>query len=78
MAMHTRWYLEGQQEGRQEGRQEGTVKTLERQIRRRFGSVSAGVTDRLHTLTQVQLEDLTDAILDFTSVEDLEKWLAGH
>jgi hypothetical protein len=68
---------EGHQEGRQEGRQEECISLVTRLIRRKFGILPELDT----TLTQLQslpvqkLEDMIEAILDWTEVSDLTEWL---
>ena len=78
---------EGLQEGRQEGRELGLEEGLEegrrreasalalRLLERRCGSLSAATTSRIETLSRAQLENLTLALLDFRSGEDLQNWL---
>jgi predicted transposase YdaD len=67
--------LEGRQEGRREGLHDGAAETLLRQLRRRFGVLTADHEDRVRSLTSPQLEDLADAVLDFGSPADLTSWL---
>ena len=78
MELLTHWHLEGRQEGRQEGIARGKEALVERQLRRRLGSVPAGVSARLARLSPDQLDDLGEALLDFSGYADLEQWLAGH
>jgi hypothetical protein len=82
MEMMTSWHRQGRQEGlqegRQEGRQEGKEDIVARIVRHRFGAVSATVTERLRRLSSKQLDELAEALFDFTGVTDLEQWLAGH
>jgi flagellar biosynthesis/type III secretory pathway protein FliH len=78
---------EGLQEGRQEGREMGLEEGLEegrrreasalalRLLERRCGSLSAATTSRIEVLSRAQLENLTLALLDFRSGEDLQNWL---
>jgi predicted transposase YdaD len=82
---------EGRQEGRQEGHQEGRELGLEegleegrrreactlalRLLERRCGTLSAATTSGIEVLSRAQLENLTLALLDFRSVEDLQIWL---
>jgi predicted transposase YdaD len=67
---------EGQQEGRQEGRQQGKEALVARLLRRRLGSLPAGMMARLEKLSPELLDDLGEALLDFTSMADLDSWLA--
>lgn len=78
MELMTHWHREGRQEGRQEGITQGKESLVERQLRRRIGAVPAGVSARLDRLSPDQLDDLGEALLDFSSPADLEQWLARH
>ena len=71
----SRFYQEIKLEGRQEGRQEGEADLLIRQLKRRFGSLSPEQSDRLKALSVPQLEELAEALLDFTDLSDLLDWL---
>ncbi len=62
--------------GRSEGKAEGEAGLILRQLNRRFGTLPAGVSDRISQLTIEQLDELGEALLDFTSLSDLEAWLA--
>lgn len=46
-----------------------------RLLRRQLGNLTADLESRLQTLTLLQVEALADALLDFTTVSDLETWL---
>jgi predicted transposase/invertase (TIGR01784 family) len=54
-----------------EGRQDALASTLERQLTRRFGDLPQPVRTRLHSASIPELEDLTDAILDAPTLQDL-------
>ncbi len=73
-----RGITQGRTEGITQGRTEGKETLIARQLRRRFGLVSTDLTARLDTLTPDQLDDLGEALLDFTAPADLEAWLARH
>jgi len=78
---------EGRQEGHQEGRELGLEEGLEegrrreactlalRLLERRCGTLSAATNSGIEVLSRAQLENLTLALLDFRSVEDLQIWL---
>jgi len=68
------WVKQGWDGGRQEGKEELVV----RQLNRKFGPVSAEVTERLNHLTAKQLNDLGEDLLDFKTFADLETWLSRH
>lgn len=65
------------QEGRQEGRQEECLALVTRLLRRKFGiqlELDQSLM-QLQTLPVEKLEDLTEAIFDWTEVSDLTEWL---
>jgi hypothetical protein len=68
---------EGLREGRAEGLREGQRLVVERMLTRRFGALPSGVRERLATLTTDELTALADALLDFTSLAEVEAWLAA-
>ena len=74
MELMTSWH----REGRQEGLTQGKEALVERLLRRRLGSVSADVSARLGRLSPEELDDLGEALLDFSGHADLEQWLARH
>ncbi|MBN3940309.1 MAG: DUF4351 domain-containing protein [Nostoc sp.] len=66
---------QAKQEGRQEGRQEGEQHLIIRQINRRVGEINQSLIERIKGLSIEQLENLGEALLDFSNVADLEIWL---
>jgi predicted transposase/invertase (TIGR01784 family) len=68
---------EGRQEGWQEGQQEGERSLILRLLNRRFGELPESVRSLIDTLSLTQLEALGEALLDFSSLTDVETWLAG-
>jgi hypothetical protein len=75
MELTTSWKEEGRQEGRQEGRLEGEVLVVLRQLRRRCGVIPALAESKVRSLSSLDLENLADALLDFSTLADLERWL---
>ncbi|MBD2504042.1 DUF4351 domain-containing protein [Anabaena azotica FACHB-119] len=71
MEIVTSWQLQGRQEGRLEGRLEIVVRWLNRKV----GAVTPELEARIQQLSPTQVEDLADALLDFTNVGDLVTWL---
>lgn len=69
---------EGREEGRQEGRQQGEKSLLQRQIVRKFGALSDRLNAAVENLGAESLESLAIALLDFSSITDLEAWLQKH
>ena len=66
----------GLQEGRQEGRQEGEAGLVIRLLRRRLGQLADNHVEQIQKLSVPQLEDLGDALLDYTEMADLVGFLA--
>ncbi len=58
------------------GEQKGELTVLTRQLTRRCGTLSPSLLARVQALSLEQLEELGDALLDFSGVTDLETWLA--
>ncbi len=65
----------GLQQGLQQGKQEGELAVVLRQLTRRIGTVDTGVQERLRGLSTFELEDLAEALLDFSDATDLANWL---
>jgi hypothetical protein len=77
MELTTSWKEEGRREGRQEGRQEGQVQVVLRQLGRRCGPLPKRLDSRVRALTIPRLDDLAEALLEFSSTADLQHWLEG-
>jgi predicted transposase YdaD len=69
---------EGMQQGMQQGMQEALRKTILRLLLRKFRQITPELKSQIETLAIPQLENLTEAVLDFTSTGDLEIWLRGN
>jgi predicted transposase YdaD len=69
---------QAKEEGRQEGKQEGEKNLILRLLHRRIGEIDALLIERITGLSIEQLENLGEALLDFSSVADLEAWLTQH
>jgi hypothetical protein len=68
----------GEQRGRQAGIQEGELVLVIRQLTRRIGPIAPTQETQIRSLSLTQLEDLGEALLDFTQPSDLENWLRSH
>jgi predicted transposase YdaD len=68
---------EGEQKGEQRGRLEGERTLVLRLLARKVGELSPHIREQLQTLSLEQLENLGEALLDFTSMSDLQNWLAN-
>jgi flagellar biosynthesis/type III secretory pathway protein FliH len=69
---------EGRQEGLQAGRQQGEVELVLRLLSRRFGALSASQEKIIRKLPLQSIEELGEALLEFTSSADLARWLRLH
>jgi Domain of unknown function (DUF4351) len=65
-------YLEKIQVAEQQGQQ----KLVLRQLKRRVGNISVDLEARIKTLSFAQLEELGEALLDFSSIADLDSWFS--
>jgi len=65
----------GYERGIEEGRQEGERLVILKLLKRRLGELSPETTQRIQSLSVNQLENLSEALLDFSSMADLFNWL---
>jgi hypothetical protein len=75
MEIVTSWLEQGREQGRKLGIHQGREETLLRLLRKRCGELPEAIQERIRTLADAQLDALTDAVLDFESLSDLEAWL---
>ncbi|MDJ1173080.1 DUF4351 domain-containing protein [Roseofilum capinflatum] len=68
-------YQEIHEEGLLEGQKREAVSFVTRQLTRRVGVLSPELEAQIQSLSVETLEDLGEALLDFTGVEDLVSWL---
>ena len=68
-------YQQDRERAKQEGRKEGEQRVIIRFLNRRLGEIDSSLISRINGLSIDQLEALGEALLDFTSVADLEAWL---
>ncbi len=68
-------YQQDRERAKQEGRKEGEQRLVLRLLHRRIGEIDASLIERVQGLSIEQLENLGEALLDFSSVADLETWL---
>lgn len=78
MEIVTSWMERGIEQGIEQGRQQGEVALIMRQLNRRFGGVTPQVEARIRSLSVEQLENLAEALLDFSAAADLDTWLDGQ
>ena len=58
------------------GREEGERALILRQLTRRCGTLSPHLLAQVQALSVEQIEDLGEALLDFSTLADLEAWLS--
>ncbi len=63
------------QEAREEGRTAEAQSLVASQLQHRFGELSASTQTQIQTLSLEQIEELGKALLDFSSLSDLDLWL---
>jgi len=78
MEIVTSWMEQGIQRGLQQGKQQEAVALIMRQLTRRFGTLTPQLQERIQNLPVTQLEDLGEALLDFTTAADLDAWLGQN
>ncbi len=75
MQIVTSWMEQGLQQGLQQGRQEEALAMIMRLLPRRIGTVDPELQERIGQLSLTQLENLAEALLDFSTSADLVTWL---
>jgi len=74
MELHGNWM----KEGHQLGRQEGMFSVVSKLLNRRLGTLEASTLEQVKQLKPEQLEQLSEALLDFATAADLELWLRAR
>jgi predicted transposase YdaD len=70
---------EGQRERREEGRQEATIALVMRLLHQQLSQeLSSELRSQLSNLPLPVLEDLSEALLDFSTLADLQTWLEAQ
>ena len=64
------------QKGEQRGKKQEALALIMRLLTRRLGAIAPQLEDQIRGLSVPQLEDLGEALLDFSSETDLTSWLA--
>lgn len=75
------WYQEILQEGERRGKQEALQQEkalILRQLNRKLSTIPDELMTQVDNLPLEQLEDLAEALLDFSSTADLAQWLEQH
>lgn len=60
------------------GIKKGSAEIVLRLLQRRFGPLDAAAQTHIHALPVEQIEELSDALLDFTTRAEAEAWLQQH
>jgi predicted transposase YdaD len=68
-------YQRDREQAKEEGRQKGEQDLIVRLLNRRIGEIDALLIERIQGLSIEKLENLGDALLDFSSVANLKTWL---
>lgn len=69
---------QGRQEGLQQGLQQGEAELVLKQLGRRLGTLSISQAKTVRRLPLRKIEALGEALLDFTSLADLTRWLRNN
>ena len=62
----------------QQGLQQGKLDLITRQLIRRIGTIEADLQARINNLSTADLDELSEALLDFSDVSALSNWLDGR
>ncbi|MBA3921558.1 MAG: DUF4351 domain-containing protein [Nostocaceae cyanobacterium] len=68
----------GYERGREDGKEEGKEELILRLLQKRVGELPSETIASVQSLTVTQLEELGVALLDFTGVDDLVRWLGTN
>lgn len=75
MEIVTSWMERGIEQGLQQGKQSEALTLILRQLPRRIGAINPQLQANIRTLSVPQLEELAEALLDFSQEADLVNWL---
>lgn len=73
MQITTSW----EQKGISKGRLEEKLSITLRQLNRKFGTLDDTIAEQIKSLEPSQLDSLTEDLLDFQSLDDLQTWLSN-
>jgi Domain of unknown function (DUF4351) len=80
--VYKQWQAEtleqGWKAGEQVGRQQGNLDLVMRLLVRKVGDIDESLRSQIEQLPLSQLELLGEALLDFSTVDDLSVWLSDH
>jgi predicted transposase/invertase (TIGR01784 family) len=72
----TRVYQEGREEGKAQGKEQGKEELILRQLTKRFGTLPEAIAAQVQSCSVERLDALGEALLDFSTIADLQAWLA--
>ena len=72
------WGEERVQQSLHQGIQQGKLDLITRQLIRRIGTIEAELQTRINNLSAADLDELSEALLDFSDVSALSNWLDGR
>lgn len=75
MQIVTSWMEKGIEQGLAQGITQGELRIIKKLLKRRFINIEPSLEKRIDSLSSEKLENLSEAIFDFQSLEDLIKWL---
>jgi predicted transposase/invertase (TIGR01784 family) len=74
----SRVYRDAKTEGLIQGRTEEGRSLVTRQLNRKIGKLPQAVLTKIEALSLEQLEELSEALLDFSTVANLQQWLKNR
>jgi flagellar biosynthesis/type III secretory pathway protein FliH len=77
MQITNSWKEQGIVEGREQGIVEGQSSTILRLLNRKLGNLPESIADYIKSLKPIQLDSLTEDLLEFQSLGDLQNWLSN-
>ena len=81
MELTTSWEQKGIAKGLEQclkqGLEQGQSNTILRQLNRKLGSIDDAIAEQIKSLNPEQLDSLTEDLLDFQSLGDLQTWLSN-
>ncbi|HLO48377.1 MAG TPA: DUF4351 domain-containing protein [Kamptonema sp.] len=66
---------QGVQQGIPQGKQEEALSLIMRLLNRRLGAIAPDLQTQIRSLSLTELEELAEALLDFSQLTDLTTWL---
>lgn len=61
----------------EQGLQQGVLNYTLRLLKHKFGEIDSEIETQVRGLSVAQLQDLGEALFDFSTIADVERWLEG-